>query len=116
MRSIGSEGSKPSARPGKEADTWAPRLLTFFQCSTQLSMEFQLLIKSKMLKKYKKILAFKLPDVVFIMLINVKMPTIVCILTFFNRIHFCSVELSSKKFCKLGSRPRGYKLFHAQLC
>ena len=36
----------------------------------------------------KKILALSLSDVVFIMLINVKMPTIVGILTFMSRINF----------------------------
>ena len=35
----------------------------------------------------KKFLAFSLSDVVFIMLINVKMPTIVGILTFMSRIY-----------------------------
>ena len=43
----------------------------------------------------KKIYAFKLPDVVFIMLINVKMPTVVGILSFMGMINFtvsCSVE------------------------
>ena len=51
-------------------------------CSTQLSPKFQLLIKTKMLQntkccKIQIFLAFKLSDVVFIMLINVKMSTIV---------------------------------------
>ena len=36
----------------------------------------------------KKILAFSLTDVVFILLINVKMPTIVGILTFISSINF----------------------------
>ena len=36
----------------------------------------------------KKILALRLSCVVFIMLINVKMPTIVGILTFISRINF----------------------------
>ena len=36
----------------------------------------------------KKFLALSLSDVVFIMLINVKMPTIVGILTFMSRINF----------------------------
>ena len=36
----------------------------------------------------KKLLALRLSDVVFIMLINSKMPTIVGILTFINRINF----------------------------
>ena len=36
----------------------------------------------------KKFLAFSLSDAVFIMLINVKMPTIVGILTFISKINF----------------------------
>ena len=36
----------------------------------------------------KKFLALSLSDVVFIMLVNVKMPTIVDILTFMSRINF----------------------------
>ena len=39
-------------------------------------------------RQMKKILALSLSDVVFIMLINVKMPTIVGILTFMSRINF----------------------------
>ena len=50
--------------------------IKLFSCSTQLSMKFQLLIKTKMLKTYD-FLAFKLSYAVFIMLINAKMPTIV---------------------------------------
>ena len=50
-------------------------------------MKFQMLIKTKMLI-IKRCLAFKLLDVVFIMLINVKMPTIVGILTFMIWINF----------------------------
>ena len=42
-----------------------------FSCSTQLSIKFQLLIKTEMLRN-KEFLAFKLPNDVFIMLINVK--------------------------------------------
>ena len=55
-----------------------------FSCSTQLSTKFQLLIKTKM----KMFLAFSLSDVVIIMLINVKIATIVGILTFMSRINF----------------------------
>ena len=51
-------------------------------------MKFQLLIKGKMLKNIKIFLALKLSDAVFIMLINVNMPTIVGILTFMSRINF----------------------------
>ena len=50
-------------------------------------MKFKLLIKSKMLK-LKVSLLFKLSDVVFIMLINVKMSTTVDILTFMSIINF----------------------------
>ena len=39
-------------------------------------------------KQQKTFLAFKLSDVVFIVLINVKMPTIVGILTFMSMIKF----------------------------
>ena len=57
-----------------------PEVVKLFSCSTQLSMTSQLLVKTKLLKS-KGFLAFKLTDVEFIMLINVKMPTIVDILT-----------------------------------
>ena len=49
----------------------------------------------------KKFLALSLSDVVFIMLINDKMTTIVGILTFISMIIFCSVE-HEKKFDNLG--------------
>ena len=50
---------------------------------TQLSIEFQMLIATKMLKN-EDISGFNY--FVFIMLINVKMPTIVGILTFLSMI------------------------------
>ena len=53
----------------------------------QLSMKFQLLIKLKY-RQIKKFLALGLSDVVLIMLINVKIPTIVGILTFMSKINF----------------------------
>ena len=37
-----------------------------------------------------KFIALRLSDVVFIMLINVKMPTIVAILTFYEQDKFCA--------------------------
>ena len=49
-------------------------------CSTQLSMEFKPLTKTKMLKN-KDFSCFQTLYVVFIMLINVKMSTIVGIVT-----------------------------------
>ena len=51
----------------------------------------------------KKFLALSLSDVVFVMLIKVKMPTIVGILTFISMIVSCSAELSMEHFQK----PRG---------
>ena len=58
-----------------------------------------------------------LSDVAFIMLINVKMPTIVGILTFMSRINSCSAELSMKrKFYNLGAGfPRVEAYFIAVL-
>ena len=47
----------------------------------------QLLIKTKMLKN-KDSFVFKLSDVLFIMQINVKMPTIVGVLTFMSMINY----------------------------
>ena len=64
-----------------------PEGIKLFSCSTQLSTKFQLLIKLKY-RQIKMILALGLSAVVFIMLINVKMPTIVGILTFMSRINF----------------------------
>ena len=44
-----------------------------------------------------KFLALSLSDLVFILLINVKMPTIVGILTFMSRIILCPAELRMEK-------------------
>ena len=55
--------------------TAGPKVINFFSCSTQLSTKFKLLKKLKY-QQIKKFLALSLSDVVFIMLINVKMPTI----------------------------------------
>ena len=51
-------------------------------------------------KKYQEIRLFlgsDKPRVLFLPLINVKMPTVVGILTFISRKKSCSVELSMKK-------------------
>ena len=48
-----------------------PEVIKLFSCSTQLSTQFQLLINTKIPKTF---LALSLSDVVFIMLINNKMP------------------------------------------
>ena len=66
-----------------------PKVIKLLSCSTQLSMKFQRLIKTEIhVPTKKKCLALCLLDVVFIMLINVKMPMIVCILPFMSRINF----------------------------
>ena len=63
-----------------------PEVIKLFSCSTQLSTKFQPPIKLQY-GQIKKFLALSLSDVVFITLINVKMPTIVGILTFMSRIN-----------------------------
>ena len=67
-----------------------PEVIKLFSCSTQLSTEFQLLIKLKY-QHIKKLLALCLTDFVFIMLINVEMPIIFGIIC---RINLCSPELN----------------------
>ena len=66
----------------------APEVIILYSCSTQLSMKQQLHIKSKMLKNKVFCLAFKVSGDVFIMLINLKRPTIVDTLTFISIINF----------------------------
>ena len=83
--------------------TSGPEVIKLFSCSTQLSTKFQRLIKvsngAKIRNRYnqvphlkyrqlKKCIALNLSDVVFIMLKNVKMPTIVGILTFMSMVNF----------------------------
>ena len=63
------------------------KVIKLLSCSTQLSKKFQLLLKTK-IPTNKEFLALSLSVVVFIMLINVKTPTIVGILTFMSRINF----------------------------
>ena len=77
------------------------KLIQLFSCLTQLSMKFQLLMKTQMQKNHNfSFHALKLSDVVLILLINAKMPTINC-------WHFsiyeqdkisCSVDLSLKSW------------------
>ena len=57
--------------------------IKLFSCLTQLSMKFQLLRASMMIFTCLKHL-----DVVFILLLKVKMPTIVGILPFMSKINF----------------------------
>ena len=61
--------------------------MKFFPCSTQLGMRFHILIKTKTLNNDISCFKTKLLGVVFILLINVKMPIVVGILTFMSRIN-----------------------------
>ena len=61
-----------------------PEVIKLASCSTQLSRKFQLLIKK--ISSTEKVDTLSLSDVVFIMLMNTKMPTSVGILTFMSRI------------------------------
>ena len=70
-------------------------------------MKFQLLIKAKMWEK-KTLLALKLSEVVFIMLINVEMPTIVGILSFNAVMSMIKSMLSSSNFAILVKEKRLY--------
>ena len=83
--------------------------LKLFSCSTQLSTKFQLLVNTKY-RQIKKFPALSLSGVVFIMLINVKMPTIVDILTFMSRIKLhAQLSWVWKKLYNLGAWPRSGK-------
>ena len=84
----------------KTSKTTRPQGYKVCSCSTQLSMKFKLLIKTKMMKKKNIFFAFKFSTVVFIMLMNVKMPTIVGILTFMSMI--LMHESSMKRFISSG--------------
>ena len=70
--------------PGEDSD---PEVIKLFSCSTQLSTKFNCSFKLKY-RLMKKFLALGLSNVIFIMLRNVKMPTIVGILTFMSGINF----------------------------
>ena len=78
--------------------TW-PRGHNFFMLNStiQLSSKFQLLINKKNYRQMEKFLGLSLSDVVFIMLINVKMPIIVGILTFMSRKNFVISRVKHEK-------------------
>ena len=63
-------------------------------------------------RQIKKCIALRLSDIVFIMLINVKMPTIVGILTFISRINFV-LDWAEHGKSFITSRPafRAFNLF-----
>ena len=61
----------------------------------------------------KKSLAFCLSDVVFILLINVKMPTIVDILTFMSTINFVLSGIEHEKSCITSGPDLGLRFWQA---
>ena len=67
-------------------DISGAKVIKLFLCSTENKISTA--HKKLNYQQIKKSLASSLSDVVFIMLINVKMPTIVGILTFMSRINF----------------------------
>ena len=77
-------------------------VIKLFSCSTQQSKKFQLLIKTK-IPTNEEVSCFKPLRGWFIMLLNVKMPTIVGILTFMSKIYFVlSWVEHEKKLYNLG--------------
>ena len=60
-------------------------------------MKFQMLISRKNIKKFSFFSGSDKPIILFFMLINVKMPTIVGILTFMSRKKFHAQLLSMEK-------------------
>ena len=79
-----------------------PEVIKLFSCSTQLSTKLQLLIKTKILTN-EKVYFFKSLRCCFYHAINVKMPTILGILTFMSRINFVlSCVAHGKSFITLG--------------
>ena len=60
-----------------------PEVIELFSCSTQLSMKFQMLITTK-IPTNEGFFLLSLSDVVFILLVKVKMPTIVGVLAFMS--------------------------------
>ena len=64
-----------------------PTAINLLSCSTQLSMKFQMLISIKISRNSAFSGSVK-PMMLFFLLINVKMPTIVGILTFMSRKNF----------------------------
>ena len=63
-----------------------PEVIKLFSCSTQLSTKFQLLIETRK-PSNKEVSSCMSLRYLFIMLINVKMSTVVGILTFMSRIN-----------------------------
>ena len=70
-----------ASRPG-------PRVVKLFFMLNSTEHEISTALQKLKYRQMKKILALSLSDALFIMRINVKMQTIVCIRTYMNRINF----------------------------
>ena len=64
-------------------------VIKLFSCSTQLSMKFSMFISMKIFSFFSN---SDQPKVLFFLLINVKMPTIVGILIFMSRKNFMQAK------------------------
>ena len=71
----------------KSLEITGPEVIKLFSCSSQMSMNFLNAHKYKN-KKIRFYLGFDKPRMLFFPLINVKMPTIVGILTFMSRKNY----------------------------
>ena len=65
---------------------FGPKVMKNFSCLTRLSMKFQMLRSIKILRKHFS--GSDKPRMLFFLLINVKMPTLVGILTFMSKKNF----------------------------
>ena len=80
------------------------------------STEHEISTAKKKYLQMKKFLALSLSNVVFIMLINVKMSTIVGILTFMSRINFMLIWVEhGKKFYNLRASPLPLSLYMTEI-
>ena len=84
-----------------EIQITGPQVIQLLTCSTLLSMKFQQLVKTKMLKN-KNWSFCKHSDVVLNMLMNVKMPTYVGILTFISMIFHAKLSENENSLIVLG--------------
>ena len=75
-----------------------PNVIKNFSCSTQLSMKFEMVISIKVSRNSGFFSGSDRHRMLFFLLINVKMPTIVGILTFMSRKISYSVEVSMENF------------------
>ena len=79
------------SRSSEETDNQlksGPEVIKLFSCSTPLSMKILNAHKYKYIKKFSFFSDSDKPRMLFFLLINVKMPTIVGILIFMRRKHF----------------------------